>query len=265
LNEDWQNHGLFRDKDDWLAQKKQATDDKRAVGQNTVKQTTDDKRAVGQKTVLWDEKLSSKCKGHVDKKVVKKTKEACMLECDKNEKCRGAEFTRMTGSIYASGVCKLCSSVQSVYASASNYTVFIKPIKVEYPVQIALIYSIPFHPAWEHIIRHVVSNINKRFYPKSVLAITGPIAVYEGMKKYRGPLQPRRDLQLFPKSGTMLNMHYDFMFKNMEDVKEDKILVFSNDKFHKQTRKDSFIPHYSELFHNHQVYCDEPSRYKIPC
>ena len=67
----------------------------------------------------------------------------------------------------------------------------------ERPVATSMIYSQPRHPAWTHILRRIVSNINNRFYGDDPLSATGPLAVYWALQEYikSGGSEPRRDLR----------------------------------------------------------------------
>ena len=153
------------------------------------------------------------------------------------------------------------------------------PITGEHAVWNAFMWSRPRHPIWEHIIRHIIGNVQSRFYdanPWEVLSVTGPIAYYNGLREYknlhRGEREiPRRDLT-FVHSGVEQctqslprELHRRCSFSIVLDTDSGSELVAFNDEHDYHASQDPSL-YYGQLYFNQQLYCDVPINHNAdPC
>lgn len=132
----------------------------------------------------------------------------------------------------------------------------------ENPIWNAMMYSKePRNPAWVFILKHVISNVQNRSYgptSRSYLDITGPVAAYRAIRDHLGTLEPKRNviLQAFPAEAgnQLISLAYGSRIV-VEDSQQPIAVtatVPSNDT------DLSPYPHFSVLYGDRQVYCDEP-------
>eukprot|EP00747_Dinoflagellata_sp_TGD_P137321 gnl/TRDRNA2_/TRDRNA2_175668_c0_seq50.p1 gnl/TRDRNA2_/TRDRNA2_175668_c0~~gnl/TRDRNA2_/TRDRNA2_175668_c0_seq50.p1 ORF type:complete len:356 (-),score=21.15 gnl/TRDRNA2_/TRDRNA2_175668_c0_seq50:280-1347(-) len=112
----------------------------------------------------------------------------------------------------------------------------------------AMMASTPKSPLIAEMLRKVVQNINGHYYGDDPLSITGPIAIYEALEG------KRRDTD----DGGKLRMEYAFNSKGNLKVTDilthQHIIAVKDPSLHHAQDPQT---HYSPMWHNHQVYCDE--------
>ena len=136
-------------------------------------------------------------------------------------------------------------------------------------VQNGFLWSIPRHPVWEHIIRHIVNNVQQRLYFDDLFdpwfRITGPIAYLRGLQEYQNlyvtDTSVRRDLELFNPPGCGNHLPREFNHHSCDayftsKTGSDTVVAFRDLHTHNIGSDGSL--HYYHLWVNHKVYCDVP-------